>query len=366
MNRHFLLHAVIAFALCSQSLAALAQSADRTFVPANDSQIVYMGRVSHRNPSSPCFTYPGVSIITNFEGTSLAMKAKPNSGYFMVEIDNQSPYKIGFGAKDSVQILAEALPEGIHTARIMYVIEGFQLRPEFRGFYLDKGCKLAKAPVLPARKIEFIGNSITCGYGVEATDASQPFTNETENHYYTYAAITARALKAQHLVVARSGIGIYRNYNGPRTGNPDCIPAMYEQTLFSDPSETWDHSLYTPDVVYVNLGTNDTSTDNYDTKLLTQAYRNFLKTLRGHYPQAKIVFLTGVMLDEKPANVVKTALNSVVAEAKQQGDTNLYRFDMTPQTGSLGMGASYHPSRRQQQKMANELTAFLKTITGWD
>ena len=294
------------------------------------------------------------------------MKAKPNSGYFMVEIDNQSPYKIGFGENDSIQILAEALPKGVHTARIMYVIEGYQLRPEFRGFYLDKGCKLAQAPGLPARKIEFIGNSITCGYGVEATDASMPFSNETENHYYTYAAITARTLKAQYLVVARSGIGIYRNYNGPRTGSPDCMPAMYEQTLFSDPSETWDHSLYTPDVVCVNLGTNDTSTDNYDTKLLTQAYRNFLKTLRGHYPQAKIVFLTGTMLSEKPAKVVKTALNTVVAEAKQQGDTNLYRFDMSPQTGALGMGASYHPSLRQQQKMANELTAFLKTITGWD
>ncbi len=294
------------------------------------------------------------------------MKAKPNSGYFMVEIDNQSPYKIGFGENDSIQILAEALPKGVHTARIMYVIEGYQLRPEFRGFYLNKGCKLAQAPGLPARKIEFIGNSITCGYGVEATDASMPFSNETENHYYTYAAITARTLKAQHLVVARSGIGIYRNYNGPRTGSPDCMPAMYEQTLFSDPSETWDHSLYTPDVVCVNLGTNDTSTDNYDTKLLTQAYRNFLKTLRGHYPQAKIVFLTGTMLSEKPAKVVKTALNTVVAEAKQQGDTNLYRFDMSPQTGALGMGASYHPSLRQQQKMANELTAFLKTITGWD
>ena len=194
MNKHFLLHAVIAFALCSQSLAALAQSADRTFVPANDSQIVYMGRVSHRNPSSPCFTYPGVSIIANFEGTSLTMKAKPNSGYFMVEIDNQSPYKIGFGENDSIQILAEALPKGVHTARIMYVIEGYQLRPEFRGFYLDKGCKLAQAPGLPARKIEFIGNSITCGYGVEATDASMPFSNETENHYYTCLLYTSRCV----------------------------------------------------------------------------------------------------------------------------------------------------------------------------
>ena len=366
MNKHLFLQIVVAFTFLSQSLAVFAQSADCTFIPANDSRIVYMGRVSHRNPSSPCFTYPGVSIIANFEGTSLAMKAKPNSGYFMVEIDNQSPYKIGFGEKDSVQILAEALPAGVHTARIMCVIEGFHLRPEFRGFYLDKGCKLAQAPQLPARKIEFIGNSITCGYGVEATDASLPFTNETENHYYTYAAVTARALKAQHLVVARSGIGIYRNYNGPRTGNPDCMPAMYEQTLFSDPSETWDHSLYTPDVVCINLGTNDTSTDNYDPQLLTQAYRNFLKTIRGHYPQAKIVFLTGCMLGGKSLEVVKTALNTVVTEAKQKGDANLYRFDMSLQTGALGMGASYHPSRRQQQKMANELTAFLKTITGWN
>lgn len=144
------------------------------------------------------------------------------------------------------------------------------------------------------------------------------------------------------------------------------MPAMYEQTLFSDPSETWDHSLYTPDVVCINLGTNDTSTDNYDPQLLTQAYRNFLKTIRGHYPQAKIVFLTGCMLGGKSLEVVKTALNTVVAEAKQKGDANLYRFDMSLQTGALGMGASYHPSRRQQQKMANELTAFLKTITGWN
>ena len=191
MNKHLFLQTVVAFTFLSQSLAVFAQSADCTFIPANDSRIVYMGRVSHRNPSSPCFTYPGVSIIANFEGTSLAMKAKPNSGYFMVEIDNQSPYKIGFGEKDSVQILAEALPAGVHTARIMYVIEGLHLRPEFRGFYLDKGCKLAQAPQLPARKIEFIGNSITCGYGVEATDASLPFTNETENHYYTCLLYTS-------------------------------------------------------------------------------------------------------------------------------------------------------------------------------
>ena len=43
----------------------------------------------------------------------------------------------------------------------------------------------------------------------------------------------------------------------------------------------------------------------------------------------------------------------------------VYRFDMSPQTGSLGIGASYHPSMRQHQKMASELTAFLKKLMKW-
>ena len=43
----------------------------------------------------------------------------------------------------------------------------------------------------------------------------------------------------------------------------------------------------------------------------------------------------------------------------------IYRFDMSPQTGSLGIGASYHPSMRQHQKMASELTAFLKKLMKW-
>ena len=37
--------------------------------------------------------------------------------------------------------------------------------------------------MLPERRIEFIGNSITCGYGVESENPSDPFTYETENHF---------------------------------------------------------------------------------------------------------------------------------------------------------------------------------------
>lgn len=351
--------------LACTSLFAGTQRAGSVFISADDTRIVYMGRISHRIPQAVTFTYPGVSIFADFEGTSLRMKAKPGSGDFMVEIDNQLPYRIGFTKNDSIVTLAEGLPEGVHRARIMYILEGFEMKPVFEGFYVDKGCELAEAPVLPERRIEFIGNSITCGYGVETEDRTAPFTYETENHFYTYAARTARALKAQHLVVARSGIGVYRNFGAPTSGSKDCLPAMYGQVLFTDSTELWDHRLYTPDVVCINLGTNDVGDGKYDFGLLTDAYRKFVAHLRAIYPEAKLLLLTGSMLSGKPLADVKRALDTVQAERKQAGDTEVYRFDMLPQTGSLGYGANWHPSMRQQQKMANELTAYLKALMNW-
>lgn len=349
----------------SLSVSAETRQNDKVFISSDDSHIVYMGRISRTVPHMVRFTYPGVSIFANFEGTSLQMKVKPGSGAFMVEIDDELPYRINYSANDSIQTLAEGLPEGTHRVRIMYAIEGYELKPAFKGFYLDYGCRLAEAPVLPERRIEFIGNSITCGYGVESENPKDPFTYDTENHFYTYAARTARALKAQHLVVARSGIGIYRNYAGPRSGSKDCMPAMYEQVLFTDSTELWNHALYTPDVVCVNLGTNDISLNDYDMDLLTDGYRRFMKKLRSIYPKAKLVLLSGSMTDSQALSDLKKAMDMVADEMHKNGDKEVYRFDMSPQTGSLGMGASYHPSMRQHQKMASELTAFLKKLMNW-
>lgn len=335
-------------------------------IDADHPNIAYIGRVSFKNAKSPCFTYPGFQIRALFEGSSLAMKMKPNSGYFMVEIDNNEPFKVNVSENDSIIPLAKALPEGKHEVKIMLAYEGHGRRPEFRGFILDPGKSLPERPLLPTRKIEFIGNSITCGYGTEVNDPNAPFLDETENHYYTYAAKIARELDLQSMVVARSGIGIYRNYNGPETGSPGCMPAIYDQVLFNDPSEIWDFSQYTPDVVCINLGTNDTSTKPYNTALLEEGYRNFLKTIRRNYPDAKIVLLSGSMLHKQALTDVTHALDKVVKEAKDAGDAALYRFDFTPQDGSLGYGAGYHPSKAQQYKMADELIPFIQSITGWD
>ena len=364
---------IISFALCALSLATKAQEQQvttmqqpGTHISATDSHIQYVGRISFKNPASPMFTFPGVQIRAAFTGTSLKMIAKPKSGYFMAKIDGCKAFKVGFNAeRDSVVTLAAALPEGKHTAQIMYVTEGYDRRGEFRGFILDDGASLVDAPALPDRRIEFIGNSITCGYGVEDIVCSDPFQDETCNHYYTYANRTVEALGAVHQVVARSGIGVYRCYDGPVTGDSINMNTEYTHTLLYDKTEQWDFSRFTPQVVCINLGTNDTSTTGADPALLKQGYERLLRQVRTAYPAAKIVFLCGSMMNGNALTLARTTMDAVVSEANTTGDANVFRFDFTPQDGTLGYGASWHPSYWQQQKMANELTPFLRQLMGW-
>ena len=375
MKRTFFAFLMVLTALGSKAITTIPLKG--TIISPTDQHILYTGRISFTNPERPTWNYPGVQIIAAFEGTSLRMIAKPQSGYFMAQIDQAEPFKVAFrGERDSVVTLATALPEGRHLVRLMYIIEGYEFFPEFWGFVLDKGRQLIDAPVLPSRKIEFIGNSITCGYGNEGLKKEEHFDYATENHYYSYASITARNLEAQHWVVARSGIGAYRNYDGPKTGNPEsCMPIQYEYTGYAwKPElrkeqtflrEKWDFSRYQPDVVCINLGTNDLSTPNYDLDLLKQSYQKFLKMVRQHNPKAKIVLLTGSMLYNQELQIAKQLLDEITAKAQKAGDKEVYRFDMAPIDNIAFYGNDWHPNVYQDEKMANELTAYLRKLMNW-
>ena len=332
--------------VCQAASAVKTMPLKGTVVSPTDTHIRYAGRISFANPERPAWNYPGIQIVAAFEGTSLRMLAKPRSGYFMAQIDQAEPFKVAFrGERDSLVTLATALPDGRHLVRLMYVIEGYEFFPEFWGFVLDPGRRLVEAPAFPSRKIEFIGNSITCGYGNEGLCKEDHFAYATENHYYSYASIAARSLEAQHWVVARSGIGAYRNYGEPKSGSPgSCMPVQYEYTgyawnpdLRKQPtflSERWDFSRYQPDVVCINL-------------------------------EAKILFLTGSMLGGKELQLARQLLDEVAAEARKAGDQEVYRFDLSPIDDEAFYGNDYHPNVYEDEKMAAELTAYLRKLMGW-
>jgi hypothetical protein len=338
----------------------------QTFIKPTDPNITYLGRISFENPEALKFTYPGIQFHINFQGTSVSMVTKPGSGYFMIELDNLEPYKVHSCDSTDIVKIAEGLDNTMHRLTVTYINEGLVMKPIFYGFVLDEGCCLGEKPTLPSRKIEFIGNSITCGLGNEWDGVAKRHDYSMQNQYYTYAAIAARELNAQCFVVARSGIGIYRNTNGNVNGDKNNFQAVYPFTNFGTTGERWNFKNYTPDVVCVNLGTNDTTNPTYKTELLAAAYKKFIGTLRLNYPNAKIILLTGTMVKGQRLANIQKAQKEAIAYHKSRGDNQIYRLDFTPADGSLGYGYAKHPSKAQHELMAAELVPFIRKITGWE
>lgn len=329
------------------------------FIPATESHIRYMGRSLTTAEGHKAFNFPGFTAMLNFTGPSLSMATSPGSGYFVVEIDSLPPRKVHYDSCDSLLTLADNLAPGPHSARITYAIEGYQFQPRLKGFGIADTATALPATEKNRLKIEFIGNSMTCGYGTDAASEKDHFSYATENHCRSFAHLTGRALDADVNIVARSGIGVYRNYDGPREGSPTGTMAQeYDKTMIYDDSAPWDFTTFQPDIICINLGTNDLSTGNYDIALYEKAYSGFLDHVRAMNPKAKIVLLTGSMLTGRELAKVKAVLDRIA-----RGRKEVYRFDFSPITGKYGYGADWHPSAARSRVMADELVRFLSAFS---
>ncbi len=346
-------------------LFSLQTSLADKFISPTDPAFTYVGRHTLTSDGIVRWTWPYFQFYCSFTGQKAIMKAKPGSGYFVVEVDNRPPRKVEVDKESNRVVLADGLSKGIHSLHVAYVIEGVSRKPEFHGLLLDDDASVSPG-LVPQRKMEFIGNSITCALGNE-WNGEKKYTSQMQNGYYSYAAIACRELNAQCQVVARSGLGVYRNTLGNPMGDKKVMPAYYPYTDFALSGPLWDFSGYQPDVVCVGLGTNDTTNPKYYVDKLAEAYIAFVGQLREHYPKAKIVLLTGTMIraNSKRLNDLKDALQQVVDAQKQKGDNEIYRLDFTPADGSLGYGYGKHPSKAQHEQMARELVPFIKSIMNW-
>ena len=352
----------LAVALALYSLAPVTSAA--TQVAADNSAIRYSGRSEGIGTDRVTVGWSGARERLRFRGSgSVAARIEDDSGdnYAMAWIDGKPGKKFRLNSPDAVYTIAEGLDAGEHTVEVVRITECFLGLTHFRGFELDAG-----AAVLPwedefERRIEFIGDSITCGYGVESGDPQAHFTPATENFCLGYSGLTARALDADCVVVARSGIGMVRDYNGPRDGNPDAMPVVYPETFYMQPEPKWDFSRFTPDVVCLNLGTNDFSTTGVNLDKFVATYADFLRKLLSRYPAAKVVVLAGPMNN---SDELKTALHDAIARLGDTESKRVHFLELSSQ-GKVGFGADYHPNRAQSGINAGELTAFLADLMNW-
>ena len=332
---------------------------------ATNPAIEYSGRIDFSNPETPTFSYSGVSIRTSIDASAVSVILDDEKGenYYATVVDNVYTGKIKAQKGKNTYPVATFAKKSEHEIEIVKITEEEFGKTSFVGFELDAE-GTASQPAPRPYTIEFIGNSITCGYGNEGP-IGQRFSASTENHYMTYAAMTARSFNAKTIVAAKSGKGIYRNYAGPSTGNPDNLTDYYGRMFFSDAEPKYDFAIQ-PDVVCINLGTNDMSTPGYDTALFINNYLRLIDQIQTNYKQPDIVCLLGTMLYGPALDTARLCISEVARRTNAQGKGRVSFFEMTPQNiKENGLGIDTHPTVKQHIVSARELTGFISQLKGW-
>lgn len=220
-------------------------------------------------------------------------------------------------------------------------------------------------------KIEFIGDSITCGYGVDDLNRNNHFKTSTEDNTKTYAYKAAKALNADYSMVSISGWGIISGYTGNDTKNAGSqLPQYYDKLGFSwgnsfmgakPQAIKWDFSQFQPDIVVINLGTNDASYTKGKADRIDEykaAYIEFLKTIREKNPDAHIICSLGIMGQD-----LCPAVESVVTEYKAlTGDEKITYLKFANQNQADGIAADWHPSEKTHTKAATLLVNTINEI----
>ncbi|MBN2613090.1 MAG: hypothetical protein JXB00_16175 [Bacteroidales bacterium] len=274
--------------------------------------------------------------------------------YVEIIIDSLPPYRIRTNGRQNDILAGECLGYGEHTITIVKNTEANIGYLKFRGLSCEE---LLMLPGMPSRKIEFIGNSITCGTGSDTSEVScnSGQWHDQHNAYMSYGSLTARALNAEWHLSAYSGVGLVHSCCGLQF----TMPQIYDKVNFREDSIAWDFSRYIPDVVTICLGQND---GVQDSSVFCSAYSGFIKKIRSHYPHAYIVCLTSPMADNTLNTAMKKYLSAVEAALHAEGDSRVHKFFFSK---SYNGGCDNHPSLEEHKLIAGELTAFIRSITGW-
>ena len=238
-----------------------------------------------------------------------------------------------------------------------------------REFKLADTDTISPTPDKPL-KIEFIGDSITCGYGVDDEDPEHHFSTETEDETASFAYLTAQNLNADYSMVCYSGYGIISGYTeSDEKLLTQLVPDKYEDTGYSRGKvdgiaitlQKWDFHRFQPDFVVINLGTND---DSYCKDITARqeeyaaCYAQFLQQVRSHNQEAYILCVYGIMTDRLYPYVQK----AVEIYQKQTGDERIRALHIEPHTEEAGYAADWHPSKLTHTRAAGEVAAQIRSL----
>lgn len=317
----------------------------------------YTGRIDFSRPQTPRYWMPGVYVKAKFTGSSCIVWINDEMlygsfhNYIEIAVDDKKPVRVMLTGKQNKINADEHLSSGDHTIVICKNTEAGIGYIEFAGLQCQS---LQTLPAKPVRKIECIGNSITCGTGSDQSEipCGKGVWQDQHNAYMSYGVLTARNLNAQYHLSAVSGIGLMHSCCNLNI----VMPQVFDKINMRTDSIKWNFENFIPDVVTICLGQNDGVQDSVT---FCNNYVSFLKTLRKKYPAANLVCLSSPMADDRLLLVMKSYLSAIV-QSINDNKTSAYFFSKR-----YYHGCDMHPDLEEHAAIANELTAYLKKLTGW-
>lgn len=327
---------------------------DTILIHYSNPQLAYSGRIDSTMSDGVEMYWSGTSIKFNFRGESVHALIEDESGnnYYNVIIDNNEPSIFRPATIKQYYELVSNLSRGKHTLELFKRTEWDRGKTTFLGFQIDGKAMLLAKPKENKRKIEFYGNSITAGYAVEDFSGEDSPDSTYTNNYLSYSAITARYFDAEYYCICRSGIGISISWI------PEIMPEIYDRIDPTESTSIWDFSKFVPDIVVVNLLQNDSwlYTNTVSEEDIIDAYKQFILTLRNHYPNSNIICLLGNLdisaIDSKWIDYVNNIVEKLC-------DDKIY-VHTVPYKNTRG-----HPTISEQQNLANSLIQFIETNIKW-
>ncbi|KAF2517304.1 SGNH/GDSL hydrolase family protein [Flavobacterium foetidum] len=354
---------LISFLLISAVSNAQTQNSKKTFL--------YQGRVDQLQNDQVILIGTASSVSFNFTGKECSISLQSvdsyeHHNYVQLVLDGKYIGKIRI-EKGAIQ----SFPIKVTSNQKEHRLEIYKNTEAQSGNILFAGttAKLTPISFKKKKKIEFIGDSITCGAASDGSDVPCDKGEYMDHHngYYAYGPKLSRAIGVDYLMSCVSGIGMYRNWNDENKEEaimPDVYQNLY---LTKDASKPKYDFAFQPDIISIALGTNDFSGGDgkkerlpFNPEKYVSNYINFIKMLYKHNPNIQIVITNSPMVGGEKGVVFEDCLNKVknaFANDKAHKSIRIFKFKPMIPNGCLG-----HPDVADQKVMAEQYGPFLKKL----
>lgn len=322
------------------------------------------GRVEATAAGTVRYTWPGVYFEGRFRGTGVGIVLDDPYNDYDVQIDGSTVATLVLPGRTTYWV--RDLTDAEHRVRLVKRTESTGAAGEFGGFTAAPGGRILRAPAARSRQIEFIGDSLTVGYGNLSTTRDCSATGGVDRNTDSdlgFAAQAARRLDADYQINAYSGRGMVRNYDGQDPGTD--FRTYYDRGLQYVPGDVWRNpGTWRPQLVVVGLGVNDFSTPlgpgepwtpDSLVSAYSSAYQGFIDKLRARYGPGTTIVVSANAFSGNPA--FPQAARQVVQERNQRGDRRVrYWYYDAPDLDRLG--CDWHYSLHDDRIVAGLLTDY--------